>query len=203
MAYYNPSNGAQGPAPSEYCQCGQLEAGPNVSGPNAKNPNEVYYSCALDKAERGSGCKHFRFLRAELNSKRGGFGGGRGRGRGGPVGRGGGSNFGGSGATRPSYAPAPAPSESNYAQFASAPPPSNVPQFKRAREEEEEQRAQSNLSVLESHIVDLLNNVLELQKAICRMETIQHEIQQDMAEMSNVMVSIIANNGKQPEKMDQ
>jgi hypothetical protein len=201
MSYYNPANGAQGPAPSEYCNCGQLEAGPNVSGPNAKNPNEVYYSCALDKAQRGSGCKHFRFLRAELNSKRGGFGGGRGRGGGG--GRGGGSF--GSTSGRPSYgsAPAPSPSNNNYAQYATAPAPTQVPPFpaKRAREEEEQQPA-ANLSVLESHIIDLLNNVLELQKAVCRLETKQHEIQEDMAEISNVMVTLVAQN-KNVEQMDQ
>lgn len=202
MAYYNPANGAQGPAPSEYCQCGQLEAGPNVSGPNAKNPNEVYYSCALDKAQRGSGCKHFRFLRAELNSKRGGFGGGRGRGGGGR-----GGSF-GSTSGRPSYgsAPAPSPSNNNYAQYATAPAPAQVPPFqaKRAREDEseEEQRPGPSLKLLESHIIDLLNNVLELQKAVARLETKQYEIQVDMAEMSGVMVDLVGKN-KTVEQMDQ
>jgi hypothetical protein len=82
-----------------------------------------------------------------------------------------------------------------------------VPPFqpKRAREdesEEEQGRPGPSLKLLESHIVDLLNNVLELQKAVCRLETKQHEIQQDMAEISSVMVTLVSQN-KNVEQMDQ
>jgi hypothetical protein len=83
-----------------------------------------------------------------------------------------------------------------------------VPPFqpKRAREDESEESdsrmAKTILQQLEGHIVDLLNNVLELQKAVCRLETKQHEIQQDMAEISSVMVTLVSQN-KNVEQMDQ
>lgn len=196
MSYNNYQQ--QGPPGNQACDCGIIEAGPFTSGPTAKNPNETYYSCANDKRERGSGCKHFRFLRAELNSKRGGFGGGRGGGRGGGY-RGGGG-YGGNGHS----APQPAPSQSNYGtSFATPQPPPMQPSFnKRPREDEEEAKSNSSLAVLEGHIIDLLNNTLELQKAIARMETTQHHIETNMAEISSVMVTLVRQ-GKNVESMDQ
>lgn len=54
------------PRPSMLCECGQTE-GVYLSGPGAKNPNQWYFACAVEKSNKGLGCKHFRFAKKELN----------------------------------------------------------------------------------------------------------------------------------------
>lgn len=200
MSYYNQQQ-PQGPPPSENCQCGLLEAGPKMSGPNAKNPNELFYACSQP---RNSQCKHFRFLRPELNRSRGGFGGRGGQygggGRGGAPSNGGGygQNSGGGGVPQPS-------SNTPYAQFTTAPAPSEVPSFKRPREDEGSAGGRAPHGQQEG-LIELRNAMsfefIELQKNVTQLKSGQELLLQNLEELMGHIVALSKRQAKM-EDMDQ
>jgi hypothetical protein len=165
--------------PTQLCQCGQLEAGPFTSGPTAKNPNEVYFSCAIDKRARGTGCKHFRFQRAELNKRPQG---GRGGGFGGST-QGGGYAGRGRGYSAPAQPYQSAPSGPSYSQYATAPAPQQLPQpqqqvdtNKRQRTEESTEQLQAQQSELSEGIAFLLEMVRDIKDCVDELSANQKEL---------------------------